>query len=240
MPEKKNVLVICHTSAGQMYMGVLLNRIWYKPVLVKTAEEGILYAKNTPFSLIMLDGDMPEQDRKAVLSLLRNDLAVRHLPLVVFVTGENAESCEALVAQGCSAVITKPIDVALVYAMLGRLCGQPRQTPRTQTRFRVEIEEQTPEKFLTCINLSEGGIYLRAHSPLPEGTLLHLKFTLPRDTEEIEVIGEVVRTEPLSAELLAEPGMGISFVKLSEETRIQFRNFVQWELIGDLEWESTI
>jgi len=70
--------------------------------------------------------------------------------------------------------------------------------------------------------------------------VLHLSFVLPRGTDTLSVAGEVVRTALLCAELKAEPGMGLRFVDLPDETLLQFRKFVQWEMIGDLEWEATI
>ena len=238
MSEKKQVLVICRTAAGQMYLGVLLNRIWYSPVLAKTAEEGIHLAHKTTFSLLILDGDLPESELHSALSHLKTDPAVKDIPLVVFITTEGSIGNESLIAQGCSAVLTKPLDLALVYGVLGRLSGQPRNTPRIPVKIRVEIEEGTPEKALPCTNLSESGLYLRTHQPLPENTLLHLKFTLPRDTREITLAAEVVRTTPLGVQIETEPGMGLRFVRLSEETRQQLRNFIQWEMMGDLEWKA--
>ncbi len=240
MSEKKNVLVICHTAAGQMYLGVLLKRIWYRSILAKNVEEGIYYAQKNPFSLVLFDGDMPDQDREAAVSLLRSDSSVKDLPLVVFVTSEKGKACESLLTRGCSAVITKPLDMSLVYNVLARLSGQERQVPRVPARLRVEIEEKTPEKYLTCINISEGGMYLRTLDPLPEQGILHLQFILPRDTALIEVTGQVVRTESLGTRIETEPGMAVRFKDLSEENRLRIRNFVQWELTGDLDWKATI
>ena len=57
MSEKKQVLVICRSAAGQMYLGILFNRIWYSPYLAQSATEGVQIAENSPFSLIILDGD---------------------------------------------------------------------------------------------------------------------------------------------------------------------------------------
>ena len=240
MPEKKKVLVICRTAAGQMYIGVLLNRIWYSPVLVKTAEEAVRAAQTDPFSFTILDGDIPDAELHAALVLLRGDLSVKDVPLVVFITSENSIKPESLIARGCSAVLTKPLDLAFVYTILARLSGQQRTTPRVPARMRVEIEEGKPDNSLICINISEGGIYLRTHEPLPEGTALHLKFTLPRDVESIELEAEVVRTAPLGIQIETEPGMGLRFRDIPEEVQKRIRNFVQWELIGDLEWEATI
>ena len=141
---------------------------------------------------------------------------------------------------GCSAILTKPLDLAMVYGILARLSGQQRTTPRVPVKLRVEIQEGTPEKALTCVNLSEGGLYLRTLAPLPEGRILHIKFTLPHDTIPIEVAAKVVRTLSLGAQFEAEPGMGLHFIDMSEDTLLRIRNYVQWEMLGDLDWESPI
>lgn len=240
MTEKKNILIICRSAAGQMYLGVLLGRFWYMPLLAKTTEEGIRLTQKKNFSLIVLDGDLPDQERKMAISLLRSHAAVRELPLIVFITTENAVENKTLLAEGCSAIITKPVDLAMLYGIISRLTGLQRDTPRIAVKFRVAVAEGTPEKELTCINLSEGGLYLRTHEPMPENTVLHLSFALPRSTETLSAAGEVVRTALLSTEMEAEPGMGLRFVDLPEEVLLQIRNFVQWEMIGDLEWEATI
>lgn len=240
MSGKKSVLVVCRTAAGQMYLGVLLNRMWYNPMLAKNVEEGVRMAQETAFTLIILDGDIPANELSSTLSLLTVTPAVKGVPVAVFITRESAVKTDELLAQGCSAVLTKPLDLSIVYGVLARLSDQPRHTPRVPTKFRVEIEEGVPEKTLTCVNISEGGLYLRTHQPLPEKTVLHLAFTLPLGTEQIKLASEVVRTSRLSTQFQGEPGMGLRFMDPPEETVLQLRNYVQWELIGDLDWEATI
>lgn len=240
MSEKKQVLIICHTAAGQMYLGILLNRIWYSPMLARTVEEGLRFAQTIPFSLILFDGDASDLELRSAIAHLRNDPAVKDLPLVVFMTSESPVTSESLLSLGCSAVLTKPLDLAMVYGVLARLSGQPRTTPRVSVKMRVEIEEGTPEKVLTSVNLSEGGLYLRTLSPLPEGTVLHIKFTLPHDTVPIELTAVVVRTLQLGTQLEAEPGMGLRFLDIPENITLRIRNFVQWEMMGDLEWKAGI
>jgi uncharacterized protein (TIGR02266 family) len=240
MPEKKPVLIICHSAAGQMYLGVLLNRIWYSPVLAKAAEEGVRLVHTREVALILFDGDVSEHELRPSIKLLRSDPSVKDIPLVVFRTNENAQSNEYLLSEGCSAVITKPLDLAIVYGVLGKLSGEPRKAPRIPVRFRVEIEEGMPEKELVCVNLSEGGLYLRTHAALPANTVIHLKFALPRDTEAIRLAAEVIRAIPLGTHIDWEPGMGLCFTDISEDDRLRIRNFVQWEMMGDLEWKPNI
>lgn len=240
MFEKKKVLVICQSAAGQMYLGILLERIGYTSVFSRTAFEGVQLAGKNSFSMILLDGDMPDGDRSAAVSLLRSDQPVKALPLVVFLAAENRVVSESLLSEGNTIVISKPIDVSIVYGMLSRLSGEPRQAPRISARMRVEIEEGVPDRYLNSVNISEGGIFLRTHVPLPENTILHLAFTLPHDSEIIIVAGEVVRKTTLGLQFEAEPGIGLRFIDSSENTRMRIRNFVTWMLTGDLDWESEI
>lgn len=97
-----------------------------------------------------------------------------------------------------------------------------------------------PKKKLTCINISEGGMHLRTLSPLPEGTIIHIKFALPHDAATIELAAEVVRTLPLAVQLEIDPGMGIRFVDIPQATMVRIRHFVEWEMTSDLEWKSSI
>ena len=237
MFEKKKVLVICKSAPGQMFLGVLLERIGYTSVFSRTASEGAQLAGKSSLSLIILDGDMPDGDRCAAVSLLRNDQMVKALPLVVVLATEDRALSESLLFEGSTIIISKPIDVSLLYGILSRLSGEPRQAPRISARMRVQIEEQTPYKFLNSVNISEGGIFLRTHTILSENTVLHLAFTLPHDSEIIKVAGEVVRTASLGVQFETEPGIGLRFTEIPEDAKIRIRNFVKWTLTGDLDWE---
>jgi uncharacterized protein (TIGR02266 family) len=155
-------------------------------------------------------------------------------------TADRPALSESLLAQGCAAVLTKPLDLAIVYGVLARLSGQQRTAMRVAVKMRVEIGEGLPEKFLTSVNISEGGLYLRTADPLPGGTVLHVTFTLPHDTEVIALTAEVVRSLPLGQQFESEPGMGLRFTNILGKDLIRVRNFVQWETMGDLEWKAGI
>src|SRR5208283_5250349 len=119
---------------------VILNRIWYSPILAKTVEEGIHLAQKNRFSLILFDNDMSETALQPAIKLLRSDPALKDLPLVIVKTDDNSIASESLLVQGCSAVLTKPLDLAILYGVLQRLSGQPRSSPRITVKMRVEIQ----------------------------------------------------------------------------------------------------
>jgi uncharacterized protein (TIGR02266 family) len=222
-----------------MYLGVLLNRIWFTPIVVHSVDEAIDAAQTNQFSVILFDIDLPDRELRPALALLRSDPAVKDIPLVVFIRKDRVAESQTLVEQGCSAVVAKPLELGLLYSILNRLSGQPRATARVPVKMRVDIEEGVPAATLTCINISEGGLFLRTATPLVEGTVIHMRFTLPRDEEPIETAGKVVRTIPLGREVAMEPGMGLCFLDQPDDVCRRLKNFVQWEMIGDLEWEAT-
>jgi len=238
MSDKKQVLIICHSAAGRMCLGVLLSRIWFTPMLARTTDEAIRLARKNSFSLVLFDGDVAEPGLDTAITLLKADQELKDQPLVIFMTADNPEKSQSLLSRGCAAVLAKPLDFSIMYGVLARLCGQPRSTSRIAVKMTVEIAEGIPERTLTCVNLSEGGLYLRTLRPLQKGQLLHIKFTLPHDVASLELPAEVVRTSLLGTQFEAEPGMGLRFIDIPEEALLKIRKFIQWEMTGDLELKS--
>jgi uncharacterized protein (TIGR02266 family) len=187
-----------------------------------------------------MDGDVVDSDLKKALLLLKERSSTKNIPLMLFMTRQSGEMNKRLLADGCAAILTKPIDLSLVYGVLRKFTEEPRSSPRISTKFLVIIREETPAKELVCINLSEGGMYLRTLNPLDEESLIHIKFTLPHDTTPLDLAAEVVRTAPLADLIEVEPGMGLRFINVTDSVASRLRNFIQWEMIGDLSWEPLV
>jgi uncharacterized protein (TIGR02266 family) len=93
---------------------------------------------------------------------------------------------------------------------------QRRRTPRFPVRIPVSIS--TIDQFLDSeiMNLSKGGIFIKADITLPLGTEVDLEFVLPKSGREISAVGTVVWTRRRKiAGAQAFPGhpfgMGIQF-----------------------------
>ena len=67
-------------------------------------------------------------------------------------------------------------------------------------------------------NLSVGGAYFTQTVPLPLGSVVALKFSLPNDPYEIVCDGEIVTAKDL--------GMGVSFVKIKEPDRARIEKLI--------------
>jgi uncharacterized protein (TIGR02266 family) len=89
---------------------------------------------------------------------------------------------------------------------------------RTSARVPIEmwVEEllDGSQVFRRAGNLSRGGMYLDQTIPIPVGTRVRLRFTLPGDTKPIHVNGEIASIS--SADSL---GMGVRFVEIEAEAQ---------------------
>lgn len=93
---------------------------------------------------------------------------------------------------------------------------------RSDERFRAEIKVKfkNPSDFLRKYteDISKGGIFVKAFSPLPINTPVKVVLMLPQ-TEEIELPGEVVYVlkEDEAKMIGRNPGMGIKFTEVTPE-----------------------
>jgi hypothetical protein len=85
---------------------------------------------------------------------------------------------------------------------------------RVYDRVTINKEFESFDAFIQeyVTNISQTGVFIRAHKPLPIGTKVNLQFTvIMDDIETIEGVGEVVRLE--------KDGMGVVFRELSQYSK---------------------
>jgi uncharacterized protein (TIGR02266 family) len=96
---------------------------------------------------------------------------------------------------------------------------------RASARLPIEmwVEEllEGSQVFRRAGNLSKGGMYLDHTIPIPVGTKVRLRFTLPGDSVPILVTGEIVSIS--SADAL---GMGVKFVGVEPDAQARIDAYV--------------
>ena len=93
---------------------------------------------------------------------------------------------------------------------------EKRQGPRIE----INHEFRSVEAFLReyAMNVSMDGVFIRTAEVLPEGMAVRLRFSVVLDDLEIiEGEGRVVRS--VTAEESKDPGMGVVFTSLTDESR---------------------
>ncbi len=84
-----------------------------------------------------------------------------------------------------------------------------RIDPRYERQLEVEVSFEGKKEVSHTQNISLGGMFLVAATPLPIGSTVQLRFTLPTQPEPVEVAGDVrwiVKKGPGE-----ETGIGIRF-----------------------------
>jgi len=102
-----------------------------------------------------------------------------------------------------------------------------RKAPRKPFQVKVFNLKSGFFTYFLSSDISAGGMFLQAEEPLPQGTLLEIQFTLPNSDQPLRVTAEVVRVV-LPAPAPAPPsGMGLRFVKPTDDVRRQIQEFVE-------------
>jgi uncharacterized protein (TIGR02266 family) len=93
---------------------------------------------------------------------------------------------------------------------------EKRQSPRVQYQTQVTVTSE--HNFYTGLSLdiSEGGIFIATHQPLPMGTEVEIEFSIPNFPEAIRAVGRVQWVREFSYSTSdVHPGMGVQFLKIS-------------------------
>lgn len=101
--------------------------------------------------------------------------------------------------------------------------GDLQSTPERRKRRSVPIRyatEDGPLQLSTVVNMSEGGLFLAAPDPLPEGTLLRLEIEIYGSVAALDGTVAWTRTElepgrprGMGVDLLESPAVWVSFVR---------------------------
>ena len=96
--------------------------------------------------------------------------------------------------------------------------------PRVATAIEITVLSADASQTSTVLNLSSGGIFIKADNPLPIDSPLSMWFHLPGDPERMDVQGRVVWIKQKSSVLPA--GMGVQFTELSPAHQEKIMAFI--------------
>lgn len=112
-------------------------------------------------------------------------------------------------------------------AMPGPLNISNRRLPRAELNCDVSVNSET--NFYTGMtrNISEGGLYIKADTDLPVGSIILLTFTLDDGLEPLELRGEIRWLDSQEGGGGSEVvGFGVRFLQLNEPDLARIRAFV--------------
>jgi uncharacterized protein (TIGR02266 family) len=105
-----------------------------------------------------------------------------------------------------------------------------RKDRRTLLSLKIRYKSATLEDFIErySMDISRGGVFIKAKKPLAVGTLLKFEFMLQDQSTLIHGVGRVVwRRDPEEADSANPPGMGIKFIKMDPDSRSVVQRIVE-------------
>ncbi|CAN7158264.1 PleD family two-component system response regulator [Phenylobacterium sp. LjRoot225] len=124
------ILVIDDLEANIRLLEARLSAEYYEVLTARDGPSGIaLAARETP-DIILLDVMMPEMDGFAVCRILKEDLATRHIPVVLVTALDGRGDRVAGLEAGADDFLTKPIDDVMLFARV-----------RSLTRLKAVMDE---------------------------------------------------------------------------------------------------
>jgi type IV pilus assembly protein PilZ len=77
------------------------------------------------------------------------------------------------------------------------------------------------------MDMSDGGVFVATHRPLPVGTRVRVAMTLPGEADPVMATGQVTWTRPHLEGSDAPAGVGVFFVDVEEEAIAKVRRFTK-------------
>ncbi len=120
------------------------------------------------------------------------------------------------------------------------MSGEAFPTKRQHDRLPItlEVNFNTELEFLNSAtrNICIGGMFIHTLYPLPEGTEMNVRFSIPEISIEFSSAAKVVwAATPSQGDQEEESGMGINFINLSKEKCKKLEEFIESKLEKKLE-----
>ncbi len=228
----KKIVIADDSQFFLISLGLLLKRLGFRVIPAKNGEAALEIAKVSEPHLIILDVNMKPTDGISVLSRLKEDEHISHIPVIFLSSVSDREVIRTCTKLGCSDYLLKPLKVRELYDAI-QTCffsakGTNRRHLRTAFNRKISLSHDGKRYELYSESLSGGGIYLRKSVPLRVGSKVEM--VLPLDDTGLHVCGTVIYTRELfthSFEL--PPGMAVEFKGLTRTEHEALNDY-----IGDL------
>ena len=208
-------------------------------VLILTAGNGIEaleIARQKRPDLIFMDLYMPEMDGASCCAAIRDDPALRGIPVVIVTTSESKADRERCIAAGCNEYLIKPFN-RHEFLKIGRnyLPGIDRRETRLSWHAPVFVTLRGETRTATSEDISLNGIFISAP---PRGVVndpVDVTFAIDASRDEwIEAWGRItwINPEDSAKKPRLPQGFGVQFLAMTDADRERLVLFLRSREMG--------
>lgn len=228
--EGKFLLVVDNNKASSSGLKALLKEFRYKVWTVATAAEALELIDIVMPALVIV-GQIEDMTQVDLTKEVRQAAPQGTASVLVVTSGRDAAHDRACLAAGAVTCLKIPLNVETLYRTIQvAIESVPRMNLRLNTNFPVFIEDKTMPcregKFATA--LSESGMFLLTPDPCPLNTKIPLKFKVAGRILSAEAV--VIYTHDVGNQSDFEPGMGLQFIRISDQDQEHIRRFIREEV----------
>jgi CheY-like chemotaxis protein len=217
----RNMIITQGILASIGSVPTFLRRASIRLLSAHTGSEVLSLAGTSDPGLILLDYSMPDFRGDQVCRKIRANHLIRRIPIIIIGPPEPARIELNCRQSGCTLFAPCPVDQRRLLHRVAEFLGLPaRLEERAPVILSVSYGTVTTEILGRSLNLSVGGILVRAATPLRSGFFVSLRFTPDRGKRPILAPGRILRVTPTED---GEYDIGVQFLTLPQESveRIQ-------------------
>jgi len=156
-----HLLVVDDNENNRDMLSRRLLKTGYTVEVAGDGEEALAKVKSNSFDLVLLDIMMPGLDGYAVLTRMKTDAALRHIPVIMISALGEIESVVRCIETGAEDYLPKPFNPTLLKARIGACLEKKQLRDQEQKTYQALVESQ---KHLAA-ELSEAAEYVRSLLP---------------------------------------------------------------------------
>jgi len=214
-----------------VYTSILLQRCQYLVCTAKTAAEALEMTSVAPPVLIITAQHLPDTSGYDLFLKLRLDPQTSEVPVIVLTNIGDLATIQQFRDAGVTACLDKPVQVEELYtAVQSAIESRPRKKLRVDTVLPVSVNGVRLNKDAgeCVIDISEEGMYIRTLKPAPSKTRLTVTIIIKKRIVSLEAV--VHYSYGQQQGLFKEPGMGLEFVRISDDNREIIKQFIREEI----------
>lgn len=220
------------TSTLQLH--ALLDRLGYDAIITENGSQTLELLEAKPAKLIIFDAHLPARDVISTQEQIAQHKQWNNIPLIMMAAKHCKTAHDEYFPFGYENLLTTPFDLNQLHTLMQEFLAtgstKKRQYPRIHFKRTVTVTYRGNIRDYLALNLSEGGIYLKAERPLPVGTSLDLTLPLP-EQRPLNLVGLVIHQKGSRLEVLkAALGMAVKFQKSDKAAATALSSYIAEEL----------
>ena len=117
----KRILLVDDDALLRRSLAFNLEQAGYTAQTAQSAEDALSIARLNPPDLVVLDIGLPGMDGVEILTHIRADEKLRHIPVIVVTASVMSGDRERFLAAGCDDYLSKPIDIPKLLEKVAQL-----------------------------------------------------------------------------------------------------------------------